>query len=140
MLPSSDVSYCWTNDPSYLRVQIYFNDGSDNNQEDLEREIQNPQRIPDLQPQRPAACISSMVAIRKYYLWNDTSDGVAMIDESDRQKILKDIGEHGVDGPQIQDIEISDKASLDELGGWWVIRDLYTWGRVELTNIAQTQN
>lgn len=52
--------------------------------------MQNPSQVSTTE----AACISS-TAIRYVNLWNDTSDDVARIDESDLQKIIKTIGEHG---------------------------------------------
>lgn len=96
MVPSSDVPYGWTNDPAYLRAQIYFKDGSDNIKKKLKEKYKIPNAYPILNDRSCLYLIDG--GDQKYYLWNDTSDDVAKIDESDRQKILKAIGEHGVTG------------------------------------------
>lgn len=96
MVPSSEVPYGWTNDPAYLRAEIYFKDGADNIKKTLKDKYKVPNAYPILSDRSCLYLIDG--GDKKYYLWNDTSDDVAKIDASDRKEILTALGQHGVKG------------------------------------------
>lgn len=116
----SNVPYGWTNDPAYLRAQIYFTDGPDNIMTTLKDEYKIPNAQPILNDRSCLYLING--GDEKYYLWNDTSGDVARIHQSDLPKILKTIGEHGVAGLEYTVLK-KWQTYLIELGD--VILDLY---------------